>query len=228
MDKTARDAQLRRLARAARVGGRASQQDPRTHYLTPTELRGVPASRLVRETARAERRDASETWRDGRRDDVAREFARRGYPETASTVRASWDAAEYNRVRAEEAEQRTRRVEDDPDYQRAQARDYAAGAGPDLAEAAVVGAAAFAMTDLAADGLDNPAGEGVLSEQQNQLEHTWEHAEGEPELGGEIDASPGSIGADFTDSLAAEPATTTPTVETGQATTQPDVTPQIE
>lgn len=228
MDKTARDAQLRRLNRAARVAGRASRQDPRTHYLTPSELRTVPASRLVRETARAERREASESWRDDRRETVAREFARRGYPETAATVREAWDDADYNRVRAEEAEQRARRVEDDPDYRRERARDYAADNGPNFAEAAVVGAAAFAMTDLAADGLDNPSGEAVLSQQQSQLDHTWEHAEGEPELGGEIEASPGSIGADFTDSLAAESAATTPALETGPAAPQPEVAPQIE
>ena len=96
MNSYNRQQHMSMLARASRVAGRNGRFRERTHYLTAAELRTVPIARLLRETAWADRPDASDQWRDERRQIVADEFARRGFDTAAADIWPRWEPADYD------------------------------------------------------------------------------------------------------------------------------------
>lgn len=217
-----RDPYLRRLARAARVGGRNTTMTPRTHYLTPNELQGVSAGRLVRETAWAERTEASPQWRDERRGVIADEYDRRGFPDTATDVRAQWSDADYARARVQEAEAQAQQAARQAEYQREQAetaRENTAGTqrdpGPSVSELGVIAASAGVLASLGQE-IPDTAADSTLQTESGRLDMAWADVSSDPAIGGQPDVTSGGVEADMSDSLSMAAADITPEV-TAQA-----------
>jgi hypothetical protein len=208
MNSQNREQHMSMLARASRIAGRQGGFRERTHYLTAAELRTVPVTRLLRETAWADRPDASEQWRDERRQIVADEFARRGF-ETA--------AADYD-ARALLEEQRRLQAE----REAAQTQDRQADRGQEMTVLWAVSAlvTAGAVTELV-------DGDEVMERVSTALSQAWDGLESDPAIGGELDMS---TGADLSASLSAVSASAT--AETAMApdvaTASPEIDPDIE
>lgn len=209
MSNAFRNRQMNTLAGASRVAGRRGGLAGRTHYLGPAELRTVPASRLLRETAWAERPDASDAWRDQRRDVVADEFYRRGFHDAADTVRSRWEPAEYDgaRVLAEQQRLEAERHELEAD------RDHV----PDRsAETVAWAVATLATASVIVD-------EQSMEQVTGRLDRSWEGENVDPAMGGDLDMD---VGADLSDSLAAGAELSA--TKSGFEAPTPAVTPEVE
>lgn len=217
MDKTHRNKQMSTLAGASRIAGRRGGFAGRTHYLSPAELRTVPATRLLRETAWAERPDASDDWRDQRRDVVADEFYRRGFDDAADTVRPRWEPAEYDDSRVIEEQRRLDAERRELDAE----RDRTPDRGADTATWAV---ATLAAAGTAAGAL---SGDQMMEQVTGGLDHAWEGQAADPAMSGDLDAG---VGADLSDSLAAgaEPASADTTIEAPSPEATADVEAEAE
>lgn len=222
-----RDPQMRRLARAARVAGRNGQMTPRTHYLTPAELQGVPASRLVRETAFAERPDATPEWQDDRRRVVGEEFERRGFPEAANQVRAAWNETDYAQARAEAAESQAQQAAREAEYQRERAEaaretepNRAADVRPSVAELGVIAASASVLASIGSE-LPAERADTVMQTETSRLDMAWSDVASDPAIGGRVDMTPGGVEADIADSLAA--ASSAPSFDAPAASPSPQM-----
>lgn len=209
MSKAFRNRQMNILAGASRVAGRRGGFAGRTHYLTAGELRTVPAPRLLRETAWAERPDASDEWRDQRRSVVADEFYRRGFHDAADTVRSRWEPAEYDGSRVIADQQRLDAQRRELDSERDQAPDRAA-------ETAAWAVATLATASVVVD-------EQSMEQVTGRLDRAWESEAADPAMGGDLDMG---VGADLSDSLAAgaEPSATESVFEVPT----PAITPEVE
>lgn len=201
------------LARASRVAGRNGGMSTRTRYLTPAELRTVPASRLLRETAYAERPDASDDWRDQRRSVVADEYYRRGFHDAADTVRPRWEPHEYDGSRVIEEQRRLDAERRQLESERSQTHDREA-------ETVAWAVGTLALAGTAAASLE---GDQMMQQVAGQLDHTWESDAADPAIGGNLDMG---IGADLSDSLAAGADPATPDASFDAPT--PQATPDIE
>lgn len=185
MSKAFRNRQMSVLAGASRVAGRRGGFAGRTHYLSPAELRTVTAPRLLRETVWAERPDASDEWRDQRRDVVADEFYRRGFHDAADTVRSRWEPAEYDGARLIAEQQRLDAERRELDAERET---------PDR----TAETAAWAVTTLATASV--VVDDQLMEQVTGRLDRAWESEAADPAMGGDLDMD---VGADLSDSLAA-------------------------
>lgn len=216
MDNT-RNQQMASLTWASRIAGHRGRFSARTHNLSPDELRTVPATRLLRETAWAERADASDQWQDQRRAVVADEFYRRGFTDAADTVRPRWDAATYDDSRVIEEQRRLdaerRQLEIERNQSPDREADTVAWAVTTLATA---GAAATVMAD-----------EQTMQQVTGQLDQVWESEAADPAISGDLDTG---IGTDLADSLSAgtAPATTETTFEPSTPAATPDIDTEAE
>lgn len=202
MSKAFRSRQMNLLAGASRAAGHRGRSAGRTHYLSPAELRTVTAPRLLRETAWAERPDATDEWRDQRRAVVADEFYRRGFHDAADTVRSRWEPAEYDGARLIAEQQRL-------DAERDQTPDRAA-------ETAAWAVLTFATASVAVD-------EQLVEQVTGRLDRAWESEAADPAIGGDLDMG---VGAELSDSLAvgAEPASASAAFDSPT----PEVAPNVE
>lgn len=212
-----RNQQMASLAGASRVAGRRGGFATRTHYLSQAELRTVPATRLLRETAWAERPDASDQWQDQRRAVVADEFYRRGFTDAADTVRPRWDAAKYDGSRGIAEQRRLDAERHQLDTEPGQTGDR---------EAETV---AWAVTTLATAGAAATvlADEQTMQQVTGQLDQVWEGEAADPAISGDLDTG---IGADLADSLSADaaPAASEATFESSTPAATPDVETEAE
>lgn len=215
-----RNRQMSMLARASRVAGHHGRFRARTHYLTADELRTVPVTRLLRETAWADRPDASDQWRDERRAVVADEFARRGFEAAAADIWHRWEPADYDGqiILSQQLDESERR-EHDAQRSRSQTPDREIDRQQEMTVLWAVSAmvTAGAATDLV-------DGDEVMERVTAALDRAWEGTETDPAIGGELDMN---TGADLADSLTAvaEPDVAL-TAEPDVAI--PDVTTEIE
>lgn len=213
MSNAFRNRQINMLAGASRVAGRRGGFAGRTHYLSPAELRTVTAPRLLRETAWAERPDASGEWRDQRRDVVADEFYRRGFHDAADTVRSRWEPVEYDGARViaeqQQLDAERRELEADRNHVPDRSAETVAWAVATLATASVV--------------VDEQSMEQVTG----RLDRTWEGEAANPAMSGDLDMG---TGADLSESLAAEaqPAGTESVFEVPTPVATPDVEAEAE
>lgn len=183
-----RNRHMSMLARASRVAGHQGQFHARTRYLTSSELRTVPASRLLRETAWAERPDATDEWRDQRREVLADEFDRRGFADAAGSVRPRWDDPDYDGQRLLEQQRQHEAERRELDEERTSEREESTVA---WAVATLVGAGAMAeIVD----------GDEVMEQVTGGLDQAWEGSEADPAISGDLDMT---TGADLADSLSA-------------------------
>lgn len=214
MDNT-RNRQMASLAGASRIAGQNGGLATRTHYLSQAQLRTVPATRLLRETAWAERPDASDEWQDERRAVVADEFSRRGFADAADTVRPRWDVAEYDGARVIAEQRRLDAERRQLDAERGQTGDR---------EAETV---AVAVATLAAAGAGAAVtaleGDQTMQQVTGQLDQVWEGEAADPAMSGDLD--PG-IGADLADSLAT--GTGPAAAEAAFEATSPVSTPDVD
>lgn len=217
MSKAHRNAQMSILAQASRVAGHRGGLTTRTRYLTPPELRTVPATQLLRETAWAERPDAPDEWRDQRRDVIADEFYRRGFHDAADTVRSRWEPHEYDGARLIEEQRRLDAERRQLDAERSQTHDREADtAGWAVSTLAVAGTAAAVIE-----------GDQMMQQVARQLDHAWESQAADPAMSGNLDMG---IGADLSDSLAtaATEPTTAATIEMPSRAASPEVDAEAE
>lgn len=222
MDNQHRNRRVAILARASRFAGHHGQFRARTHYLSPNQLRTVPVTRLLRETAWAHRPDASERWRDERRGIVGDEFDRRGFHDAAQDVRLPWQETDRDgRAIVEQQRHEAELRELEAERNRIEARERDADRTQDAA-------LLWAVTTLvAADtAVEVVSGDELMEDVTAQLDHVWEQDEADPAMGGDLDTS---VGADLADSLAAdaEPATET-AVEVQAPAATPDVYAEAE
>lgn len=185
MSKAFRNRQMNLLAGASRAAGRRGGFAGRTHYLSPAELRTVTAPRLLRETVWAERPDASDEWRDQRRDVVADEFYRRGFHDAADTVRSRWEPAEYDGARLIAEQQRLDAERRELDAERET---------PDR----TAETAAWAVTTLATASV--VVDDQLMEQVTGRLDRAWESEAADPAMSGDLNMD---VGADLSDSLAA-------------------------
>lgn len=205
MNSQNREQHMSMLARASRIAGRQGGFRERTHYLTAAELRTVPVTRLLRETAWADRPDASEQWGDERRAIVADEFARRGFETAAADIWHRWEPADYDgRALLEEQ----RRLQAERDAAQTQDRDVDRGQEMTVLWAVSALVTAGAVTEL----ID---GDEVMERVTTALSQAWEGLESDPTMGGELDMS---TGADLSASLSA-----TATTATAETTIAPEI-----
>lgn len=212
MNSQSREQHMSMLARASRIAGRQGGFRERTHYLTAAELRTVPVTRLLRETAWADRPDASEQWGDERRAIVADEFARRGFETAAADIWHRWEPADYDgRALLEEQ----RRLQAEREAAQTQDRDVDRGQEMTVLWAVSALVTAGAVTEL----ID---GDEVMERVTTALSQAWEGLESDPAMGGELDMSTGS---DLSASLSAAsaPATAETTLAPEIATDSPEV-----
>ncbi|GLB65128.1 hypothetical protein NCCP2495_30080 [Dietzia sp. NCCP-2495] len=212
MNSYNRQQHMSMLARASRVAGRNGRFRERTHYLTAAELRTVPIARLLRETAWADRPDASDQWRDERRQIVADEFARRGFDTAAADIWPRWEPADYD---GHALLQEQRRLE----AERASA-EQATQADP-RQEMTVLWATSTLVTAATVTELID--GDEVMERVTTALSQVWEGLETDPAIGGELDMT---TGADLAASLAN--ATATATAETSIAPELASTSPEVE
>lgn len=217
MNSQNREQHMSMLARASRIAGRQGGFRERTHYLTAAELRTVPVTRLLRETAWADRPDASEQWGDERRAIVADEFARRGFETAAADIWHRWEPADYDgRSLLEEQ----RRLQAEREAAQTQDRDVDRRQEMTVLWAVSALVTAGAVTEL----ID---GDEVMERVTTALSQAWEDIESDPAMGGELDMS---TGADLSASLSAAstPATAETAIGPEVATASPEVDPDIE
>lgn len=209
MSKAFRSRQMNLLAGASRAAGHRGRSAGRTHYLSPAELRTVTAPRLLRETAWAERPDATDEWRDQRRAVVADEFYRRGFHDAADTVRSRWEPAEYDGARLIAEQQRLDAERRELDAERDQTPDRTAET------------AAWAVTTLATASV--VVDEQLVEQVTGRLDRAWESEASDPAIGGDLDMG---VGAELSDSLAvgAEPASASAAFDSPT----PEVAPNVE
>ncbi|MGI9587753.1 MAG: hypothetical protein ACR2MR_06050 [Dietzia maris] len=212
MNSYNRQQHMSMLARASRVAGRNGRFRERTHYLTAAELRTVPIARLLRETAWADRPDASDQWRDERRQIVADEFARRGFDTAAADIWPRWEPADYD---GHALLQEQRRLE----AERASA-EQATQADP-RQEMTVLWATSTLVTAATVTELID--GDEVMERVTTALSQVWEGLETDPAIGGELDMT---TGADLAASLAS--ATATATAESSIAPELASTSPEVE
>lgn len=212
MSKAFRNRQMSVLAGASRVAGRRGGFAGRTHYLSPAELRTVTAPRLLRETVWAERPDASDEWRDQRRDVVADEFYRRGFHDAADTVRSRWEPAEYDGARLIAEQQRLDAERRELDAERET---------PDR----TAETAAWAVTTLATASV--VVDDQLMEQVTGRLDRAWESEAADPAMGGDLDMD---VGADLSDSLAAgaQPSAAEPVFEAPTPAATPEVEAEAE
>lgn len=218
MDNQHRDRRVAILARASRFAGHHGRFRSRTHYLTPNQLRTVPVTRLLRETAWTHRADASEQWRAERRNVVADEFARRGFHDAAEDVRHPWqDSDRDGRAIVEQQRYEAERREREAERARLEQREREADRAQDATFL-------WAVTSLVAAGAAAEAvsGDELMEDVTARLDHTWEGSEADPAMGGDLDTT---VGADLSDSLAAE---AEPAVEAGLEVQTGSVAPAVE
>lgn len=212
MNSQNREQHMSMLARASRIAGRQGGFRERTHYLTAAELRTVSVTRLLRETAWADRPDASEQWGDERRAIVADEFARRGFETAAVDIWHKWEPAEYDgRALLEEQ----RRLQAEREAAQTQDRDVDRGQEMTVLWAVSALVTAGAVTEL----ID---GDEVMERVTTALSQAWEGLESDPAMGGELDLS---TGADLSASLSvtATTAAAETTIAPEIATASPEV-----
>lgn len=212
MNSYNRQQHMSMLARASRVAGRNGRFRERTHYLTAAELRTVPIARLLRETAWADRPDASDQWRDERRQIVADEFARRGFDTAAADIWPRWEPADYD---GHALLQEQRRLE----AERASA-EQATQADP-RQEMTVLWATSTLVTAATVTELID--GDEVMERVTTALSQVWEGLETDPAIGGELDMT---TGADLAASLAS--ATATAAAESSIAPELASTSPEVE
>ncbi|MBB1051956.1 hypothetical protein ACIQCV_15620 [Dietzia maris] len=215
MNSHNRQQHMSMLARASRVAGHNGRFRERTHYLTAAELRTVPITRLLRETAWADRPDASDQWRDERRHIVADEFARRGFDTAAADLWSRWEPADYD---SHALLQEQRRLEAELASQ-----EQAIQTDPRQAMTVLWATSTLVTAATVTELID---GDEVMERVTTALSQVWEGLETDPAIGGELDMT---TGADLAASLAsAATATAETSIAPELASTSPEVEADVE